>query len=610
MSLVRLTIRVPSKAHPSLLRVRGYSAGPSHGFRSPEQPSGGPSYTPFPKNMTETARATTSPHPLFPSQKEAKKHRVAAFAVAVAVTAALFGVAILNNDDTTVKKALVSSVGWNQMDQVKLSRENLGVWIWGNARDPRSTKAADLQTGQRFIQALKDVPLRDLKFGGAAALVAVDASGNLIVVLDADVNQADAKPITALAGANLRQVAVSNNGAVAHVLATSGEVFRVDLTHLQEHVSSDTKLASMAEPKTSIVNMLGLGWLLGARGVGIASDIGAVSKVKSRERITSISSGESHLLALSSTGKVYALATNSAGNKYGQLGLPATSKTNPSTVLAPIPSLASIKTAQIAAGATFNTIRTTDGHVYTWGNNRYGQLATAAKNGDVPCRAEAAKVDALKTDAGRRCVQIVAGGETSMMVLEGADSCEVWSVGMGQWGQLGNGNFVHMSNTPVKVATLSNLREYNEKLNRVEPIRVNSLAVGVSHAVAVLRDGHGEFGRDVVTWGANDRGQLARADGKRGGSAVPLWVSRVGVDAPTPVEKDRDGDGKEGLEAPLWDAEAVGRMQVAGPGRAKSKNGAWSWLGFLTGEATNGTVVVEQAFVCGDGVTALYSKVV
>jgi hypothetical protein len=80
----------------------------------------------------------------------------------------------------------------------------------------------------------------------------------------------------------------------------------------------------------------------------------------------------------------------------------------------------------------------------------------------------------------------------------------------------------------VRVKSLCDLTEYDEKKNQVEPIRISKLLVGSTHSGAILKNsttsqnGGQQYGQEVFLWGNNAHGQLARADGKRGNSALPL----------------------------------------------------------------------------------------
>src|SRR5262249_23041585 len=91
---------------------------------------------------------------------------------------------------------------------------------------------------------------------------------------------------------------------------------------------------------------------------------------------TLIPAGESHSLAVTSSGQLYAFGYN----RYGQLGNPTnngTPKPNPTPTLVTLPGEIGAPT-QIAAGAVHTLVITASGQLYAFGFNQYGQLGTTA----------------------------------------------------------------------------------------------------------------------------------------------------------------------------------------------------------------------------------------
>ncbi len=115
-------------------------------------------------------------------------------------------------------------------------------------------------------------------------------------------------------------------------------------------------------------------------------------------RITQIAAGFDYSLVLSSTGQVFAFGDN----EYGQLGSPDNSGTttaNPSATQVSIPA-SSGPVVQIAAGGYQSLVLTSSGQVYAFGDNDYGELASAANNGTTTANSGAALVK-LPAGAGR-----------------------------------------------------------------------------------------------------------------------------------------------------------------------------------------------------------------
>ena len=85
------------------------------------------------------------------------------------------------------------------------------------------------------------------------------------------------------------------------------------------------------------------------------------------EKITSISGGYYHVLALTQTGKLYAWGIN----ECGQLGLKHSDKEFKPTLIE-MPDKVSVK--QISCGSYHSLLLTTDGNIYSFGYNICGQL--------------------------------------------------------------------------------------------------------------------------------------------------------------------------------------------------------------------------------------------
>jgi RHS repeat-associated protein len=198
----------------------------------------------------------------------------------------------------------------------------------------------------------------------------------------------------------------------------------------------------------------------------------------------------SHTLALTSGGLVYAWGRNSEG----EVG----TGTAGSDVLSPqeVPGLTEI--ISVAAGGLSSYALKSDGTVYSWGNNPYGQLG----NGSVVMSASPQQVPSLTS------VVSIAAGSTFVLALKTDGS--VWSWGQNSFGQLGTGQtdlFV-----PTKITTLTG---------------VTAIGAGTFHGLAVQSDG------GVYAWGYNGSGQL----GFTANGSTPNWTPVLvsGVTAPKAV---------------------------------------------------------------------------
>ena len=164
-------------------------------------------------------------------------------------------------------------------------------------------------------------------------------------------------------------------------------------------------------------------------------------------------------------------------NNFGQLGIGTTA--TPQTAL--INTLASWPVAnmtEVATGEYHVAARKSDGTVWAWGSNNYGQLGDGTTSNrqlptQVPGFFNVMKVAAAKDFAG----------STYAYRQDGT----VWAWGRNDFGQLGDGTTTN-SSTPVQVSALSNA--------------ASSIAAGDYHGVAINVSGQ------AVAWGLNTSGQL------------------------------------------------------------------------------------------------------
>ncbi len=195
-------------------------------------------------------------------------------------------------------------------------------------------------------------------------------------------------------------------------------------------------------------------------------------------RVTAISTGGGHSLAIGADGYVLAWGMNT----FGQLG----DGTNDSrTTPVYVKNLDGIKA--IAAGQGFSVAVKPNGTVWTWGINSEAQL------GDGTLVGRTAPVN-LPQLSGITSVASVF--HTMALKTDGT----VWTFGMNTNGQLGD-NTTNQRLTPAVVNGLSN---------------VVAVAAGYGHSVALRNDG------TVYTWGDNSQGQLG--DGTTAPHYTPVQV--------------------------------------------------------------------------------------
>jgi alpha-tubulin suppressor-like RCC1 family protein len=199
-----------------------------------------------------------------------------------------------------------------------------------------------------------------------------------------------------------------------------------------------------------------------------------------------ISAGLLHSLALTSDGRVWAWGDNS----YGQLGI---GNYNDSSTPVLIPTLHDI--VAISAGWTHNLALQSDGTVWAWGLNNCGQLGiNSIQNQNVPQQ--------VQIVSGAK--YIAAGAYHSLARTSG----DFFAWGYNHDGELGDASFVD-KHVPTPVSSTSGLWYYN----------VTALAAGAYHSLAIGGGGQ------VWSWGFNNRGQLGLGNGNMTSQNTPQQVS-------------------------------------------------------------------------------------
>jgi alpha-tubulin suppressor-like RCC1 family protein len=162
-----------------------------------------------------------------------------------------------------------------------------------------------------------------------------------------------------------------------------------------------------------------------------------VTGLLSGSQVTAIAAGEFHGLAVTSTGSVYGWGYNG----YGGLG---DGNENNSSTPVQVKGLSGARVTQVAGGAYFSLALTSTGAVYAWGDNRFGELG----NGTTADSLTAILVP-FPPNGSATVVAISAGGGCSF-ALESDGS--LWAWGFNYYGQLGNGTVIN-SLTPIEVYT-------------------------------------------------------------------------------------------------------------------------------------------------------------
>lgn len=183
--------------------------------------------------------------------------------------------------------------------------------------------------------------------------------------------------------------------------------------------------------------------------------------------ITLLSASDYHVLAISSSRKLYAWGWNS----YGQIG-------NSSTIDVKKPILVGQDKEWIsaAAGDYHSAAISSDGKLYTWGANNHGQLGKGNRTGSVSPSQLGTNTNWSKVFCGT--------AHTIAINTLG----EMYAWGSNEYGQVGNGSFEDVL-SPVKIGVG----------------RFWKTADAYMHSLAISEEG------ELFAWGRNTEGQLGTA---------------------------------------------------------------------------------------------------
>ena len=197
--------------------------------------------------------------------------------------------------------------------------------------------------------------------------------------------------------------------------------------------------------------------------------------------ITAISAGRFHSLALASDGTVYAWGFN----EEGQLGNGTTDDSNiPVAVTTTGTSMAGKTITAISGGYSHSLALASNGTVYAWGYNDYGQLG----NGTTTVSNKPVAVTTTGTPIADKTITAISAGYSHSLALASDGTVYAW--GNNGNGRLGNGTTTH-SNKPVAITDTPMAGK-----------TITAISAGSSHSLALASDG------TVYAWGFNEEGQL------------------------------------------------------------------------------------------------------
>ncbi|NWU07763.1 RPGR regulator, partial [Cephalopterus ornatus] len=304
----------------------------------------------------------------------------------------------------------------------------------------------------------------------------------------------------------------------------SGAVFTFGKSKFAEDVPSKfwfkndkPVLISCGDEHTAIITGKGKLYMFGSNdwgqlGLGSKNTVSKPTCVKALkpEKPKLAVCGRNHTLVYTEKGNVYA----AGGNSEGQLGLGDTEERTTFHLISFFTNQHKIK--QLAAGSYTSAAVTEDGQLFVWGDNSEGQIGLANESCvSVPCRVDVGKPvssvscgyyhSALITGDGElytfgepangklgllpeqlknnrvpqpvlgimeKVNKVACGGEHTVVLTE----TDVYTFGLGQYGQLGHGTFVFESSVPKSV---KHLKKH----------KIRNVACGENHTAVIAENG-------------------------------------------------------------------------------------------------------------------------
>ena len=279
-------------------------------------------------------------------------------------------------------------------------------------------------------------------------------------------------------------------------------------------------------------------------------------------RFSQVSAGDDHSLALGSDGNIYAWGAN----KYGQLG-DGTKTDRLTPVQIPKPTGVN-RFIQVSAGKAFSVALDGQGHIWAWGLNSSGQLGSnaVATNGSAAYSSNPIRVQAPSgMTATNFTLTGISAGITHVLAVDGQG--RAWGWGSNEFGKLGVPSSTvattGITTRPVQVATPQ---------GETTGFHYAQVSAGGSHSLATDAQGR------TWGWGSNQNGDLGNT------SDVALNGYTF-----TPVQA-KPGTNPTGGFKPV--------QIIAGSGHSSALDDLgrlWSWGGNSNGELGLGDTTTRTA---------------
>ena len=248
--------------------------------------------------------------------------------------------------------------------------------------------------------------------------------------------------------------------------------------------------------------------LSGRLGDGTTTDRSTPTEITSNfnlnigETITSMSLGQYHSSAITSEGRVFTWGQN----YYGQLGDgTTTNRLIPTEITSNFNLNAGETITGMSLGYFHSSAITSDGRVFIWGQNYYGELGQLG-DGTTTNRSTPTEITSnFNLNAGETIISISLGAKHSSAITS---ERRVFTWGNNSFGQLGDEtSYMYRSVLPTEITS-------NFYLNIEETI--TSVLLGHYHSSAITSEGR------IFTWGYNDNSQLG--DGTKTDKNTPMEI--------------------------------------------------------------------------------------
>jgi len=247
-----------------------------------------------------------------------------------------------------------------------------------------------------------------------------------------------------------------------------------------------------------------------------------------RRRVRAVAAAENHSLCVTSDGTVWSWGNN----QFGQLGDTGTSSGNTTTtsrsVPKPVEDLKHIPCSAVAAGEKHSVALSQCGEVYVWGSNSAGQMGVVRRSGNQKVQRIAAFWSSGASQQPCKVALAIAAADQSTLVLIAPvlGSVQVNSV---YW--FGHGNHVpmkvHFDGSDSTAQSSSSSSWYDGMTRSRRLINPIAIACGKYHNAAITSDGQ------VYTWGTSSE-SLGRNPGHNASTSHRITTSPQLVTAMLP----------------------------------------------------------------------------